>query len=76
MLARHRACCSQYVPKRRQVVIDFDVIDRSGLSQLPDSPPRLTPVPEPEPATGVESARRDLAGLLTDEARDSCHRVL
>ena len=66
-----RLRCSQYVPPRRQVVIDFDVIDRSGLSQLPDSPPRPAssrrPEPEPEAERRMESARRDLARLLSDE---------
>ena len=70
--------CSQYVPPRRQVVIDFDVIDRNGLSQLPDSPPRpaSSPVPGPgaESCQGrvrVESARRDLARLLSGESGES-----
>ncbi|XP_043219616.1 deoxycytidylate deaminase-like [Amphibalanus amphitrite] len=62
--------CCQYEPKRRQVVIDFDVIDRSGLSQLPDSPPRQSPDPgpQPEPADCADSVRRNLSALMVDQA--------
>ncbi|XP_037088114.1 deoxycytidylate deaminase-like [Pollicipes pollicipes] len=69
--------CCQYVPPRRQVVIDFDVINLSSLTQLPDSPPRPTAQPEAaqlaESAQLVETARRDLAELLLERGQTSLH---
>jgi len=70
--------CCQFKPPRRRVVIDFDVINCTSMTQLPDSPPRASAAPsagtaaaassEGEADTGrlLEAARRDLSQLITN----------